>query len=60
MQRQQILDLVLHSDYFPFYIKVDNIDRDYELIYESLYRRGGTKWIGMSRDGDKIWFRRKK
>jgi hypothetical protein len=60
MTIDKILDFVLHCDYFPICVDGgDNIDRNFELVYERLYRKKKTKIIAMSKEKDKnlIWFR---
>lgn len=45
----------------PMSIKVDNVERDYDTIYERLFRLGKTDKIGMSTEKDRglLWFRKR-
>lgn len=59
MTRNDIIELVLNANRFPFSVPSEQIDSDFDLIYKMLFRRGLTNRIGMTKERDKnlIWFR---
>jgi hypothetical protein len=56
--RQSIVEKVKKAKKFPFYIKVDDIDRDHRKISAMLLRRGLNDHIGISKEPEKglLWF----
>lgn len=60
--RKKIADDVKEAKTFPFFVKVDDVDRDYKKISAMLFRRGLSDKVGMARERGKglLWFFRRK
>ena len=58
---RDIVELI-YEDRFPFYVSVQDVDREHKSISKMLMRRGLKSWVIISKDYSKntLWFSRSK